>query len=312
VSPGEASPPTIDDKEHDVIGHNGQAYGGDELGEPMRRAVGHRLLTASEEIRLAKRIERGDLVAKQQMIESNLRLVLSLATRYRGRGVPYEDLVQEGTVGLVRAVEKFDHRRGLKFSTYAVWWIRRSLMDALGSARTIRMPRSAGQQLAAIHSAEADLRRLGEGPPTAAAVAERTGLSVAMVQALRDAAVVTASLDEPVGDDATPLGQLIADRSGSEGWQRTVERETSRQVCAMLPSLSERHREVLVRRYGLGGEPVQSHHEIGAFLGVGYERSRQLEHEALRRLRELDGGHQRRSHGRRRRETVVELVRSAA
>src|SRR4051794_26264709 len=134
-------------------------------GAPVRRVVcsrrwhemtrgDDRLLTATEEIRLAKRIERGDLAAKREMIERNLRLVHSLAQRYRGRGAHHDDLVQEGTLGLVRAVEKFDHRRGLKFSTYAVWWIRRSLTDAVGNTRTIRIPPNASDRLAAIQRAE--------------------------------------------------------------------------------------------------------------------------------------------------------------
>jgi RNA polymerase primary sigma factor len=265
----------------------------DELGHLMRQAGRHRLLTPREEIRLAMRIERGDLQAKEQMIACNLRLVFSVARPYRGRGVSFEDLVQEGTVGLVRAVEKFDYRRRLKFSTYAVWWIRRSLMQAISAARTIRIPASAAQQLAAIRRAEAELQRLDEGPPTTEAIAERAGLSLRVVLALRDAAVVTASLDEQVGEDATPLGQLIADRDGVEAWQRTEALETHREVRAMLPTLPPRHRLVLVRRYGLDGEPVETHEEIGASLGVSHERSRQLEHEALHRLRELNGGRQR-------------------
>src|SRR4051812_21848550 len=171
-----------------------------------------RLLTAAEQIRLAKRIERGDLAAKREMIERNLRLVHSLAQRYRGRGAPYDDLVQEGTIGLVRAVEKFDHRRGLKFSTYAVWWIRRSLAEALGNARTIRIPSSASDRLAAIHRAERELERLAPGSPSSEAIAERTGFSVRRVRALRDAASVTASLDEPVREDGSALGELIAHR----------------------------------------------------------------------------------------------------
>lgn len=150
-----------------------------------------RLLTAAEEIRLAKRIERGDLAAKGEMIERNLRLVFSIAQRYRGRGAPFDDLVQEGTVGLVRAVEKFDHRRGLKFSTYAVWWIRRSLANAVIEARTIRIPSNASDRLAAIHRAERELERVAPGSPSTEAIAERTGFTVRRVQALREAAAVT-------------------------------------------------------------------------------------------------------------------------
>jgi RNA polymerase primary sigma factor len=259
----------------------------DELGGLMRKAGRHRLLTATDEVRLAKRIERGDLRAKEEMIECNLRLVFSVARPYRGRGVSFDDLVQEGNVGLVRAVEKFDHRRGLKFSTYAVWWIRRSLMQAISGGRMIRIPASAAQQLAVIRRAETDLQQPDAGPPKTEAIAEHTGLSLRVVTALRQAAVVTASLDEHVGEDATPLGELIADLDGVDLWQRVEASETDRELRAILPTLPARHHEVLVRRYGLEGEPVQSHEEIGAVLGVGHERSRQLEHEALHRLRQV-------------------------
>jgi RNA polymerase primary sigma factor len=249
-----------------------------------------RLLTAAEEIRLAKRIERGDLAAKREMTERNLRLVYSLALSYRGRGAPYDDLVQEGTIGLVRAVEKFDHRRGVKFSTYAIWWIRRSLADAVVDARAIRIPSSASGRLAAVQRAERELERLAVGSPSTEAIAERTGFSVRHVRALRDAASVTASLDEPVGEDGSALGDLIADRQAVDPVRHADERETYRQLWLMVDTLPARHREVLLRRYGAGGKEPETHAEIGARLGVGEERSRQLEREALHRLRSLDDG----------------------
>ncbi len=249
-----------------------------------------RLLTAAEEVRLAKRIERGDLTAKREMIERNLRLVFSIAQRYRGRGASFDDLVQEGTVGLVRAVEKFDHRRGLKFSTYAVWWIRRSLANAVIDARTIRIPSNASDRLAAIHRAERELERLAPGSPSTEAIAERTGFSVRRVERLREAASVTASLDERVGEDGSPLGDLIADRQAVDPWRHTDERESHRQLWSMVDMLPDRHREVLLRRYGLRGDEPETHAEIGSRLGVGEERSRQLEREALHRLRSLGDG----------------------
>ena len=249
-------------------------------------------MTAAEETRLAKRIEGGDAAAREEMIASNLGLVYAVAREYRGRGVPFEDLVQEGAVGLVRAVERFDHRRGLKFSTYAVWWIRQSLMDALGSARPIRIPRSARRQMAAIHEAQSELRRSGPLAPTNDDIARRAGLSVRTVRALQTAPYVSASLDESVGDGTTPLAELVAD-SAERGVSEVVEdRETLGQLRSMLRLLPQRHRELLVRRYGLRGDEPQTHEEIGAWLGVGEERSRQIERQALHWLREIAGGAQ--------------------
>jgi RNA polymerase primary sigma factor len=263
---------------------------GGDLGQLKRQAARRPLLTAAEEVRLVKRIERGDLRAKEEMIERNLRLVFALARPYRGRGVSYDDLVQEGIVGLIRAVEKFDHRRGHKFSTYAVWWIRRSLHSAAGGARTIRIPASAGQQLAAIQRAETELRRNGGGPATHEAIAAQTGLGLRTVAALRGAAQVTASLDQAVGEDATPLGELIADAGAPTAFEESGDRETQQQVWKMLGALPKKHREVIARRYGLLGKQAQGHDEIAAWLGVGEERSRQIEREALHWLRELGGG----------------------
>jgi RNA polymerase primary sigma factor len=262
--------------------------------EQLRRQANRRpLLTAAEEVHLAKLIERGDLRAKDEMIERNLRLVFAIARSYAGRGLPLEDLVQEGTVGLVRAVEKFDHRRGLKLSTYAVWWIRRSILDALGAARTIRIPASAGRQLAAIRRAEAELHRLHRGPVPDEAIAERTGLALGTVGTLRSAAQVTASLDEVVGEDASPLVDLLPDAATAAPWERAGELEGRRQLGRMLEALPAKQREVLMRRYGLNGRTAQDHDEIASWLGVGKERSRQIEREALHWLRELRGGSER-------------------
>jgi RNA polymerase primary sigma factor len=255
-----------------------------------RRSRTRRLLTAAEEVELSRRIERGDVAAKGQMVEANLRLVRAVAASYRGHGVPFEDLVQEGTVGLVRAVEKFDHRRGLKFSTYAVWWIRRGVMNAVTEARAIRIPARAGRQLAEIRSAEGELRRSGAGKATVQAIAEHTGLSVDRVRVLQGAAQVTASLDDGVGEDRTPMHEFVSDPNALDPGQHADSEATRREVWSMLKLLPQRHREVLVRRYGIDGQGGAPHAEIGASLGVGEERSRQLEREALHRLRELGGG----------------------
>jgi RNA polymerase primary sigma factor len=264
-----------------------------ELDQLRRQASRRPLLTAADEVRLAKLIERGDVRAKDEMIERNLRLVFAVARRFAGRGLSLEDLVQEGTIGLVRAVEKFDYRLGHKFSTYAIWWIRRSLMTALGEARIIRIPSSAGQQLAMIHRAEAELRRRHPGPVSDEAVAEQTGLALKTVAALRSAAQVTASLDEVVGEDGSPLVDLIPDHAAAAPWERAGEVESQDQIARMVQALPAKHREVIMRRYGLNGTPAQGHDEIAAWLGVGQERGRQIEREALHWLRELGGGRER-------------------
>lgn len=251
-----------------------------------------RLLTTAEELELSRRIERGDLEAKQEMVESNLGLVYFIAREYSGRGVPFEDLVQEGTVGLVRAVEGFDHRRGVRFSTYAVTWIRHALTDALAQARSIRMPAQAGRQLAALETAETELREHVSEAPTIEAISERAGVSVKRVRELRGAPRVTASLDEQVGEDGAPLAEFVADPEAVDPWRHVDEHDTRRQLWSMLRMLPQRHRTVLVRRYGLVDDRAKSHAEIGRSLGVGEERSRQLEREALHRLRKLGGGRQ--------------------
>jgi RNA polymerase primary sigma factor len=248
------------------------------------------VLSAADEARLSLAIERGDERAKEEMITANLPLVWFVARRCRGgHGVPFEDLVQEGTVGLVRAVERFDHRRGAKFSTFAVWWIRRAVKDAVEAARGIRIPAQAGRRIAAVERAEEELRHEGPGPPGTEAIAERTGLTVNRVRTLREAARVTASLDAPVGQEGGSLLDLVPDPDSEDPWRRLEEEETRRQVWTMLKVIPPRHREVLVRRFGIAGDG-QAHAEIGAALGVSEERSRQLERQALHWLRELGGG----------------------
>jgi RNA polymerase primary sigma factor len=258
-----------------------------QVGTLLRRAMSQPLLSPAEETRLAIQIEQGDHAAKQRMIVRNLRLVVSLARTYRGRGVPMADLVQEGTIGLIRAVERFDHRRGVRLSTHAAWWIHRSLRDAVAVGRLIRIPPRANRQLAAVRRAEDERRHSTLGSPSIAAVADRTGLSVDTIRSLQQAARVTASLDETVGEDDTPLGELVADDRAADPSERAVACEESRRVTRMVRLLPRRHRDVVVRRYGLGLQAPQSHEQIGASLGVGAERSRQLEREALHRLRTI-------------------------
>jgi RNA polymerase primary sigma factor len=246
-----------------------------------------KLLSRSDEVTLARRIARGDMRAKQTMVESNLGLVHAMARAFHAPGVALDDLVQEGTIGLARAAELFDPDRGPRFATYAAWWIRHSIRDAVADSKVIRIPAKANRQLAAVRRAETELKRLGPGRASDAEIAQLTELSVATVRSLRVAAQVTASLDEPVGEDTAPLGDLVADREGVDPADTAIAHEQRERVWAMLRLLPKRHRDVLVRRYGLIGGRAQSHAEIGRALGVGEERSRQLERESLRRLRSV-------------------------
>jgi RNA polymerase primary sigma factor len=246
-----------------------------------------RLLTQADEIRLARRIEHGDRAARETMIESNLGLVRAIARGFRGGSLPFDDLVQDGTVGLIQAVERFDHRRGVRFSTYAGWWIRRAILDAIDSSHVIRTPAKARRQLTAVRRAEDALTRTHTGPASDADISAQTGISAPSVRSLRTAAHVTASLDEPVGEDTRPLLELVTDQSAVDPGQNAIEHENRDEVNAMLRLLTPRHREVVVRRFGLSGAREQSHAEIAKWLGVGEERSRQLEREALHRLRSI-------------------------
>jgi len=251
----------------------------------LREAGRHRLLTAAQEVSLAKRIERGDAGAKEEMIQSNLRLVVSIAKNYRNQGLPFLDLIQEGTLGLIRAVEKFDWRRGFKFSTYATWWIRQAVARALADkARTIRMPVHIVERLQKISRAERTLwTQLGR-EPTLEEIAEEASLTPEQVLEVRAAARASSSLDAPVGDDEdATLGDFVA---GDEPLpEDEVDVQLRRQVLLdALLSLPDREREVVTLRYGIDGKEPRTLEEIGLRLGLTRERVRQIELDSLRRL----------------------------
>ena len=247
------------------------------------------LLTAAQEVELAKRIERGDHRAKQGMIAANLRLVVSIAKNYRNQGLPFLDLIQEGTIGLVRAAEKFDHRRGFKFSTYATWWIRQAVARALADkSRTIRMPVHVVEKLNKIGRVERKLvGELGR-EPTSAEIALELELDVNEVEQIRRSAQAPVSLEKPVGDDEeSEFGHFLADESASapdEAADTTIRKETLRNI---LGALSARERRVLELRYGLDGNHPRTLDEVGRTFNVTRERVRQIENQSLKKLQAL-------------------------
>jgi RNA polymerase primary sigma factor len=254
----------------------------------LREAGRHPLLTAAQEVELSKRIERGDHGAKDEMIQANLRLVVSIAKSYRNQGLPFLDLIQEGTLGLIRAVEKFDWRRGYKFSTYATWWIRQAVARALADkGRTIRIPVHVVERLQKLNRAERTLwTQLGR-QPTMEELAEEANMPVEQAYDVQAAAHAARSLDQPVGeDDDAVFGDFVPGEGPLP--EDEVELAIRSEVLAMsLSALTERERQVIILRYGLGGDDPMTLEQIGKTLDLTRERVRQLELHALNRLAEM-------------------------
>src|SRR3954467_3415927 len=278
------------DEEDEPAVHAVEVLSSDSLQRFLRDIGRTKLLTAAQEIELAKRVERGDLRAKRHMIEANIRLVVSIAKRYRNQGLPFLDLIQEGTIGLVRAVEKFDYRKGYKFSTYATWWIRQAISRAIAAkGRTIRIPIHIDNILKKLDGAQRKLEAQGDREITVEEIADMAGVDPVEADVIMRAAQQLVSLDKPVGDDAdaAQFGDLIPDESAASPFDQAVESMRAERLKACLDNLPYRDKRIIELRYGLCDEGPQTLDKVAKLFQLTRERTRQIEEAALRKLSTL-------------------------
>jgi len=259
----------------------------DDLQSYINRLTRCNLLTPDQEIHLANRISRGDEKSKMRLVESNMRLVVSIAKAYRSSGIPFEDLIQEGAIGLMTAAERFDPTRGYRFSTYATQWIRQAIGRAVDNkAKSIRLPAHVSESLRKIDKARSEMRReLGEDPSTEQ-LASRTGISARKVSTLLSTTQEPISLDMPVGDEEnTSLGSLLYDKTSPDPQEELIDAEMRHEIDSILSTLDEREQLIMRKRFGFDGEDTYVLQQIGEELNISRERVRQIEAQALRKLR---------------------------
>jgi len=260
---------------------------GDSLQLYLREIGQVKLLTPKEEIALARRIKRGDKRAREHMIKANLRLVVKIARDYEGLGLPLLDLINEGNIGLMKGVEKFDPRKGAKLSTYASWWIKQSIKRALGNqSKTIRLPIHVVDKVAHIRRAEMKLRETLDRDPTDEEIAHELQITPRHVQRYRQAAKTTVSLDAPIGDDdSNRISDVVADPNAVAPFDRVVQETDTELVREVLTTLTGRESEILALRFGLEDGKPRTLEEVGEHFSLTRERIRQIQEQALRKLR---------------------------